>query len=416
MKANVNPAKGMRDFLPEEVRLRRYLETTISDIYEKQGFSRIETPIVENIEMLTKSEGGENLQLIYKVLKRRDKLRLDVVSLTESELVDLGLRYDLTLPLSRFYANNMAKLPTPFKSLQIGTVFRAERQQRGRYRAFTQCDVDVIGDESPLAECEVVLATTKALLAVGVHDFKVRLSDRRILAAVVCHVGLPEERLGEVAVMLDKADKIGWAAVEEELVKLGLDADETRRFLSILRGLSLDGLSAVGVPSEVVTAIRLVADTVTANSSERYEVVFSPTLVRGMGYYTGMVFEVEEQTLGLSIAGGGRYDRMIGQWLGQDVPAVGFSIGFERVALLLQERGFAPPRVGRSMAYLYCKETDNPSDVLLSAERLRNAGDMVTVLPLQKKLGKQLKGLEAAGYDGYCLANEQKTVWFKEGR
>jgi len=416
MKVNVNPAKGMRDFLPEEVRLRRHLEATISETYERQGFSRIETPMVENIDMLVKSEGGENLQLIYKVLKRRDKLCLDTAILTESDLVDLGLRYDLTLPLSRFYANNMAKLPTPFKSLQIGTVFRAERQQRGRYRAFTQCDVDVIGDESPFAECEVVLATAKALLAVGIQNFRVRISDRRILAAVASHVGIPEVRLGEIAVALDKADKIGWPAVQEELLKLGLAAAATSSLLRVLRGLTIDDLSAVGVPTDVVSALQMVAGAITACAADNYQVVFSPTLMRGMGYYTGMVFEIEESTLGLSLAGGGRYDRMIGQWLGQNVPAVGFSIGFERVALLLQERGEIPPRLGRSLAYLYCAETSNPLEVLLGAEKLRSNGDRVSVLPLQKKLGKQLKNLEAAGYEGYFLAPMQKTVWFKEGR
>ncbi|MBS3938130.1 MAG: histidine--tRNA ligase [Peptococcaceae bacterium] len=416
MKVNANPAKGMRDFLPSEVRLRKHLETTIADVYERQGFAHIETPVLENIEMLTKSEGGENLQLIFKVLKRRDKLRLDTKELCEADLTDLGLRYDLTLPLSRFYAKNQDKLPSPFKALQIGTVFRAERQQRGRYRAFTQCDVDIIGDSSTMAECEVILSTIKALLALGLRDFKVKISDRRILAAVVHHFGLPESSLAEIAVILDKADKIGWPAVEEEMVKLGLPEEEVKALLTTISELTIDKLGAVGVPSDTCLAMRQVISVITEQAGGSYESAFCPTLVRGMGYYTGTVFEIEATELGLAIAGGGRYDRMIGQWLGHDVPAVGFSIGFERILLLLQEKGFVPPKMNRSIAYLYQKDLDPIDAVITGADTLRREGHNVNVLPLHKKLGKQLSQLESTGYDGYFLSGGVEVNWFMGSR
>ncbi|MBS3874151.1 MAG: histidine--tRNA ligase [Firmicutes bacterium] len=408
MKINVNPVKGMRDFLPAEVRLREYVKSKITETYEQQGFSLIETPAVENIELLTNSEGGDNLQLIFKILKRGEQLQLGRADLSEESIVDCGLRYDLTLPLSRFYACNKDKLPTPFKAMQIGTVYRAERPQKGRYRAFTQCDIDIIGDASPLAECELIHATAKALQSVHLQDFVVKISDRRLLAAVIASFGFAPEAVPSICLALDKSDKIGWDKVLQELCEGGLEAEQVEQFVSAVRGLSLETVLSYGVPASIYDSLKEVIDTVAKLADGKYQVIFSPTLVRGMGYYTGMVFEIATEGLGLAVAGGGRYDAMIGKWLGTMVPAVGFSIGFERIILLLQERGFVPPSSCARIALLFSQEHDSLYSILAAAEALREAGHKVSTLPARHKLGKQLAQLEAEGYSGYysCVKGE----------
>lgn len=401
MKVNVNPVKGMRDFLPADVRLREYVKSTITAVYEKQGFSLIDTPALENIEMLTNSEGGDNLQLIFKVLKRGEKLQLTKPDLTEDDLADLGLRYDLTLPLTRFYASNKDKLPTPFKAMQIGTVYRAERQQKGRYRAFTQCDIDVISEAGHIAECELIHSTAKALMALEFKSFKVKISDRRILSAVILSAGFAQDNIASICTTLDKADKIGWEQVESEIVASGLEQSKVQSLLNTIRGLNIDSLEDQGVANDISGPLQEVISIVSAQAKGNYEIVFTPTLVRGMGYYTGMVFEIETEGLGLSVAGGGRYDNMIGKWIGTKVPAVGFSIGFERIILLLQERGFTPPQQGKRIAVLYNLEHDSLTQVLELAEQLRDQGYLVSTIPARNKLGKQLDQIESDGFDGY---------------
>lgn len=401
MKVNVNPVKGMRDFLPAEVRLREYVKLKIQETYEQQGFSLIETPAVEHIELLTNSEGGDNLQLIFKIMKRGEQLQLERADISEEALVDCGLRYDLTLPLSRFYANNKEKLPEPFKVIQIGSVYRAERPQRGRYRTFTQCDIDIIGDASPLAECELIHATAKALLSVGTRGFTIKLSDRRILTAVIHKLGFAMSSASGICATLDKADKLGWEGVQQELIAGGLEDDRVSELLAVVRGLSLEALPLYDVPREVSSPLSEVIAVVTKLAQGEYRIEFTPTLVRGMGYYTGMVFEIATEGVGLAVAGGGRYDAMIGKWLGTSVPAVGFSIGFERIILLLQEQNFAPPSLALRIALLYSREQDSPENILTVAETLRSSGYQVNVLPVKSKLGKQLGQLEAQGYRGY---------------
>jgi len=412
VKINVNPVKGMRDFLPAEVRLREYVKRKISETYEQQGFSLIETPAVENIELLTNSEGGDNLQLIFKILKRGEQLQLERADLSEESIVDCGLRYDLTLPLSRFYANNKEKLPVPFKSMQIGSVYRAERPQKGRYRSFTQCDIDIIGEASPLAECELIHATAKALQSVEMQNFTIKISDRRILTAVIAGFGFAQEAAPSICLALDKADKIGWDGVLQELCENGLDAAKAREFIVAVRGLSLEALASYGVPASISAPLTEVIALVSALSSGQYQVVFTPTLVRGMGYYTGMVFEIATEGLGLAVAGGGRYDAMIGKWLGSMVPAVGFSIGFERIILLLQERGFVPPSSSARLALLFSYEQDSYESILITAEKLRAAGHQVNTLPARNKLGKQLAQLEAEGYGGYYSLAKGELILF----
>ncbi|HBK85523.1 MAG TPA: histidine--tRNA ligase, partial [Firmicutes bacterium] len=288
---NVNPVKGMREFLPAENRLREHVKSVIMATYEQQGFELISTPAVENIDLLTNSEGGDNLQLIFKILKRGEKLQLGQPGLTEDDLVDLGLRYDLTLPLSRFYANNRSKLHAPFKTMQIGTVYRAERQQRGRYRAFTQCDIDIIAEPSHIAECELIQSTAKVLCSLGFTGFKVKISDRRILSTVIANAGFPVDTVAGICTALDKADKIGWVKVENELLAAGFDQAKVRVLLETIRGLCIEDLESQGVADDIIVPLREVIAITTAQSNSQYEIAFVPTLVRGMGYYTGMVFE-----------------------------------------------------------------------------------------------------------------------------
>ncbi|MBT9176960.1 MAG: Histidine--tRNA ligase [Firmicutes bacterium] len=413
MKCNTNPVKGMRDFLPSEVRLREYLTGVIARTYAQHGFQRIETPAVEHIELLQNSEGGENLALIFKILKRGEKLDLTKASQNEDELVDSGLRYDLTLPLARFYANQRARLPEPFKAWQIGTVYRAERPQKGRFRAFTQCDIDILGEASEIAELELIHATAEALKAIGLRGFTVEVSDRRVLAALVAALGLDTALTPLVAVCIDKADKIGWEKVIEELVKQGIDQIAAAGLVGVMQSLSLGNLAEHGVSSSVVEALSGVVETAATFAGGDYNVRFAPTLVRGMGYYTGMVFEITTAELGLSVAGGGRYDGLVGKLCGQSVPAVGFSIGFERIVLLLEQQGFTPPVSIPSVALLYNRGECTAHSVITAAEALRQQGYAVRTLPERAKLGKQLSQLEAEGFAGYYSLAKMELVMFE---
>ena len=344
MKIDNSPARGMRDLLPADVAVRDHVLESISAVYRRYGYQRIETPALENIERLQSGEGADNEKLIFQVLRRG--LPPEVAAGTSlRELVDLGLRYDLTVPLTRFYGNNHASLPTPFRSLQVGPVWRADRPQRGRYRQFYQCDIDMIGEPSVLAEAELIEATSEALAAIGLTGTTIRLSDRRFLAALAADCGVPAEAQDTFFITVDKLDKIGWDGVRAELVELGFDAARVAAVAEKIQGLtdvpadkladtladSVPGLARPVVEDLAATAASL--DRLAGERSLSWQ--FDPTLVRGMGYYTGQVFEIIHPEMSGSVAGGGRYDKLIGRSLGHDVPACGFSIGFERIVDLL---------------------------------------------------------------------------------
>lgn len=409
MKINTNPIRGTRDFLPQEVELRDYVKNTIIEVYQNHGFTKIETPILENIDLLLGSDGGENLKMLFKVLKRGEKLNLNQENLKELDIVDMGLRYDLTLPLSRFYANNVANLPTTFKSIQVGKVYRAERPQKGRFRSFVQCDIDIIGEESYIAELELILTTSKALLKLDFNDFTVKINDRRILKAIIEYAGFSCDDINDVCISLDKLDKIGVEGVKNELFKKGYKEENVEGFIKILRELeksNLEDLSKLSIDEEVVLSLKNTIDIVSKQSDGKYKIVFTPSLVRGMGYYTGMIFEIEYGDFGSSIAGGGRYNKMIGRFMKNDIPAVGFSIGFERIINILQEKNFEIPNRNKSIVFLYDKYKDDIEDVLDKAEVIRNNNKSVTILPKEKKLGKQLNRLKTQGFDYFCIYGE----------
>lgn len=398
---------GMKDILPEEMFIRDYLINIIKKTYGSFGFTSIETPAMEHIENLLSKQGGDNEKLIFKILKRGEKLKLENIK-DENDLVDAGLRYDLTLPLARYYSNNQANLPNPFKALQIGNVYRADRPQKGRFRQFTQCDIDILGEASNLAEIELILATTKALseIAKGKH-FTVRINDRRILMAMALYAGYDEDNIGNVFIILDKMDKIGMDGVKKELTEL--DGDEKcSKYLSLFEGLK-DNTEAVlslkdklkgFIEDGVLDSLCEIMDTVLEVNTNDFSLVFDPTLVRGMGYYTGTIFEVSMEGFSGSVAGGGRYDKMIGRFTGNDTPACGFSIGFERIITILLDAGFKIPDESRKIAFLYEKNIDGNvlKDILKEAASLREAGNIVLVSKMNKNKKFQKEGLEKQGY------------------
>ena len=414
MKAT--PVKGTRDYLPKEVMIRDHLQEIIRETYQEAGFERITTPIIEDAVNLDKSEGGENLNLIFKILKRGKKLSsaLEAEAPTEQTLADMGLRYDLTLPLSRYYANNRNDLMNPFKVIQMDRVYRAERPQKGRLREFMQCDIDIIGNASPDAEVELILTTTKALTRIGLSSFKVKINDRRILRGMLESMGFAADTLDSVCITFDKMDKIGAEGVKAELTEKQLPENAIHALADFIAAgdVTLDAVAARCADPAIANDLKYVLATANTLAAGRYQVAYCPSLVRGQGYYTGMVFEVTCPQFSGAVAGGGRYDNMVGKFLGVQVPAVGFSIGFERVCGILLEQGYQIPGAKQKIALLYGKDTDFPT-VLRKAAALREQYN-VTVLPQGKKLGKQLGQLEAAGFAGAAFMDKDEVKIFAQ--
>ncbi len=407
MSLTKKPVTGMKDILPREMEIRNYVMQQIRETYTNFGFTQIETPCVEHIENLNSKQGGENEKLIFKVMKRGEKLKLAEAK-SEADLTDSGLRYDLTLPLSRYYANNANELPSPFKALQMGNVWRADRPQRGRYRQFMQCDIDILGEASNLAEIELVLATTTVLGKVGFRNFTIRINDRRILKAMAAYSGFPEASYDEVFIILDKMDKIGLDGVAEELLKAGFAQESVDKYLELFKIITPD---AAGVqlakeklegfldPSYADGLITII-NSVEATKQAEFKMAFDPTLVRGMSYYTGPIFEISMDEFGGSVGGGGRYDEMVGKFIGQSVPAVGFSIGFERIVMLLLEQNYQVPGAAAKKAYLVEKKCSDEKiqEAVAKAMKERQEGKTVNLLVMKKNKKFQKEQLEAEGY------------------
>ena len=410
MALKKKPVTGMKDVLPAEMQIREYVMNQIKETYTKFGFSQIETPCVEHIENLTSKQGGDNEKLIFKILKRGDKL--DVAGAqTEAEVVDGGLRYDLTLPLSRYYSNNAANQPSPFKALQMGSVWRADRPQKGRFRQFVQCDIDILGDPTSLAEIELILATTAALGKIcPENSFTVRINDRRILRGMAASCGFAEEDFDQIFIILDKMDKIGMDGVKAELIESGFGGDQVEQYLGLFSGAGADaeGVRRMGQllsekskeAEEACENLSYIMDTVTEASETEFALCFDPTLVRGMSYYTGTIFEVSMEGFGGSVAGGGRYDKMIGKFTGNETPACGFSIGFERIVTILLDRGFVVPSQAAKKAYLFEKGVSQQvlSQVIREANAERKAGVQVLVAQMNKNKKFQKEQLQKEGY------------------
>ena len=413
MALSKKPVNGMKDILPAEMEIRDYVTSVIKDTYRSFGFTPIETPCMENIANLSSKQGGENEKLIFKVLKRGEKLNLETAK-EEADVVDFGMRYDLTVPLSRFYSNNANNLPTPFKALQIGSVWRADRPQRGRYRQFTQCDIDILGEPSNLAEIELITATTTTIGRLGFKNFEIRINERRILKAMAAYSGFAEDQYDSVFITLDKMDKIGVDGVAEELEKDGYAKESIDKYLGLFQLLEDKKDVAEGVAfladtlgeyldPEVVNNMKEIAAAVNATKAAEFTLVFDPTLVRGMSYYTGTIFEIAMPELGAACGGGGRYDKMIGKFTGNDVPACGFSIGFERIILLLMENGFKIPESPKKVAYLVEKgyPADKLVEVMKQAKEARENGQQVLVVRMNKNKKFQKEQLNKEGYEEF---------------
>ncbi len=401
------PVNGMKDILPEEMQLRDYVMNVVKETYRSFGFTPIETPCMENIGNLSSKQGGENEKLIFKVLKRGEKLNLETAQ-TEADVVDFGMRYDLTVPLARFYANHANELPSPFKALQMGNVWRADRPQRGRYRQFMQCDIDILGEPGSLAEIELILATTTTLAKLGFTGYEIRINERRILKAMAAYSGFAEEAFDEVFITLDKMDKIGLEGVASELSEAGFDTGAIEKYLALFAGVQQaeNGVAYLAdtlgeyLEEEVHRNLAQIMDSVNAAKNDSFRLVFDPTLVRGMSYYTGTIFEIAMPQFGGSCGGGGRYDRMIGNFTGKDVPACGFSIGFERIILLLLESGFRIPGQAEKKAYLIEKNypADKLASVIAQAQQERAEGKQILMARMNKNKKFQKEQLTKEGY------------------
>ena len=410
MALSKKPVNGMKEILPAEMEIRDYVTSVIKETYRSFGFTPIETPCMENIANLSNKQGGENEKLIFKVLKRGEKLNLETAK-TEADVVDFGMRYDLTVPLSRFYANNANNLPSPFKALQMGPVWRADRPQRGRYRQFTQCDIDILGEPSNLAEIELITATTTCIGKLGFKNFEIRINERRILKAMAAYSGFSEEQYDSVFITLDKMDKIGIEGVAKELAEEGYPQENIDKYLGMFTALEgkkdvaegvsyLAGTLGAYLEPAVVESMKEIATAVNATKGAEFELVFDPTLVRGMSYYTGTIFEIAMPELGAACGGGGRYDKMIGKFTGNDVPACGFSIGFERIILLLMESGYQIPEAPKKVAYLVEKNypAEKLVEVMKQAKEARENGQQILVVRMNKNKKFQKEQLEKDGY------------------
>lgn len=407
MALTKKPVNGMKDILPKEMQIRDYVMGLIKETYGRYGFSSVETPCVEHIENLLSKQGGENEKLIFKILKRGEKLKLNEAE-QEADLVDTGLRYDLTLPLSRYYANNANDLVTPFKALQMGPVWRADRPQKGRFRQFVQCDIDILGDATYLAEVELISATTTLLGKLDFKGFKVRINDRRILKAMAAFSGFPQEKLDIVFIILDKMDKIGLEGVARELEESGFEKKSIEMYLGLFEKVTPDvkGLQYLAeilkdtLEGDAAENLKNIICCVEATKNGTFQIVFDPTLVRGMSYYTGTIFEIEMEEFKSSVAGGGRYDEMIGKFTGNPICACGFSIGFERIVTILLDKNFEIPAKNTKKVFLLEKgmTQEDICRVMEIAAKERQEGTQTLVVRMNKNKKFQKEQLTKEGY------------------
>ena len=400
------PLKGMNDFIPRDAAIRDYMISKISEVYKSFGFERIYTPAIEDIENIDNKEGGENQKLIFKILKRGEKLDKALENKEYNKLADMGLRYDLTLPLTRFYASNRASLPQIGKFIQIDRVYRAERPQRGRDREFYQCDIDVIGNKSINAEIELITATGRALLTLPIGEFSIRINHRQILRASLLKMGFIEENLDEVCISLDKLDKIEAEGVKNELIAKGYNIDAIEKLISFISTpVSLEKVEELLGDNEYLNDLKYVILGASKLSNSNYKIIYDYTLVRGQGYYTGCVFEISSIKFGGTIGGGGRYDNLIGKFIGESVPAVGFSIGFERIYAILKDIDFKIPNQNK-LAIIYKNDYVKAMEF---ADGYR-ANYQVSLFEFPKKVGKLLNRIEADGYMGYIIYDENNEA------
>jgi histidyl-tRNA synthetase len=395
---NTHPARGMRDFLPDDVRRRQYVIGVIADVYQRYGFEPLETPAVENIETLLGKYGEEGDRLIFRILKRGEE--------GKSGETDLALRYDLTVPLARVVAQYRAQLPKFFKRYQVQPVWRADRPQKGRFREFYQCDVDAIGSTSLLIEADLLGAAAEVLTRLGFDEFRIRLNHRRTLSGVLTGAGIPVEQHGTALVALDKLDKTSATAVEEDLAARGVSRAAAVAMLARLGAGLTDDLTVEGA-DDLRQIVRLCAGTPAAGHID-----IDLSLARGLSYYTGAIFEIAVPDLAGSLGGGGRYDELIGMFLGQQVPACGISLGLERILVVMAEREMFPPSLAKTSADVMVTiwNADRVEDAIRLAGELRADGLRVDVYPEPDKIGKQFKYADSRGIRFVTIVGETEAA------
>lgn len=400
MKYSVTPVRGTVDYLPKEMEVRAYAERIILDTYKENGFLQIKTPILENLDLLTSGDSGDNQKLMFKTIKRGEKLDLTKPNLTEQDIAEEGLRYDLTVPLVRFFANNKEKLPYPFKAIQIDEAFRAERPQKGRIRQFTQCDIDILGDSSPISEIELLSSGMKAYKKLGFKNLTIKVNDRRVLNELIVKSGFSEEKVIPICVSLDKFDKIGVDGVTNELLENGFDKTNVESLMNYFSNLksassneeSYKKLSEIGISENVVESLKTIIETSKKFLDESYSIVFDVTIIRGQGYYTGTVYEIYDNEFGRAIGAGGRYDKMVEKFIGTPVPAVGFSIGFYSVVMLMIERNFVPE--SKKLALVYDKNSSY-EEIICAKNSLIEKGYEVSIFAFPKNFNNFAEKLKA---------------------
>lgn len=407
-----NALKGMKDILPQEQRMRDFVQSKILETYKASGFERISTPILEDSENLDKSDGGDNLNLIFKVLKRGEKLEAALAKQnpTDKDLSDMGLRYDLTLPLTRFFSANRNELCFPFKVIQTDRVYRAERPQKGRLREFVQCDIDILGDSSVNAEVELIDVTANAMLSIGFKDFYININDRRILRNMLETMGFLPESIDSVCITFDKLDKIGADGVKAELQEKQFDKKAIDALVDFIQQgeITLDNVISRCSDASIGDDLKYIIQTAKKVSGGKYDVKYCPNLVRGQGYYTGAVFEIASPLFSGAIGGGGRYDNLIGKFTGQSIPAVGFSIGFERICSILLEQNYQIPGAKERCALLYDDSVDF-AKIMNMAQSLRKDYN-VAVFKKAKKMGPQFDMLEKQGFTKFAVLKDGQIV------
>ena len=411
MNKNNNPVRGTEDFLPKQMLIREQVKQTILNTYRSFGFMQIGTPVLEDIDNLLGSDGGDNLKLIFKVLKRGEKLDLQKQNLTEKDIVDIGLKYDQTVPLVRMYSNNQNVLPSPFKSIQIDYSFRADRPQRGRSRQFTQCDIDILGDPSINAEIDIINTTAKTFAALGFENFVAKVNDRRILADIITFCEFDKSSEADICISLDKLDKIGIDGVKEELISKGFDEVKVIFLTSAIKEIMQNNsaLFKYGVRAEVVADLNKILTSVNALSINGFKAEFDISIVRGQGYYTGLVYEFYMPGFGGACAGGGRYDKMVEKMTGKSVPAVGLGLGFEPTCMLIQEQN-KQVKTKPTIAVVYRPEDDFVA-VLKFIETINKDNNASAILA-KKNLNHQLETLKNNGFTHFCnfLTKEIKPL------
>ncbi len=408
MKKTLTPVRGTNDYLPKEMAVREKVRSEILKTYKKYGFMQISAPILEDIDNLLGSDGGDNTKLIFKVLKRGEKLDLSTPNLSERDLVDIGLRYDLTVPMVRLFCNNQNSLPTPFKTIQIDYSFRADRPQRGRSRQFIQCDIDILGDPTINAEIDVINTTAKTFLNLGFKNFVCKLNDRRILSDIILGTGFSADSECDVCVVLDKLDKIGIDGVTAELIERGFDEAKVSALMEKIAKIQESGIESLegfGVRREVVDSVKQILSTTNALSGGNYNIKFDISIVRGQGYYTGAVYEFYMEGFSGACGGGGRYDNMVEKMTGKKVPAVGFGLGFEPTCMLINEMGLLKAE-DKLIACVYYPE-DDFTEVLKYVEEL-NQTNNVSAVPAKKNLGFQLQTLKANGFTHFVTLKDKQ--------